>query len=187
MNGYATAQTSSLMFRCTCGLRPNDTLNTNPPSGPTSRLDQHLLPKPKFVPRNGTSEDVPRHLSEPVSQRRQFLAGLSYLMITKRTPLPSTLTGVPILTYDPHTSPWRFLTISTRGTGIIRLGGQDVDLYKLWISVFQAGGHEKVCKIDGIVRNIALTGSFNDSCQERARGVRYSLPSTFRPNTSLPY
>ena len=131
--------------------------------------------------------DVLRHPSEPISQRRQFLTGLSYLMMTKGTPLPSTLTGILIPTYDPHKSPWRFLTISTRDTGIIRLASQDVDLYKLWISVFQAGGHRKVCKIDGTVRNIALTGSSNDSCQERMRGVRYFLPSAFRPITRLPY
>lgn len=79
-----------------------------------------------------------------VKQRqRNFLNGLTTVMAARRTPLPPTLTGIPNPDFNLQNSPWKTLEISNE-VGAFRLGGKDVDLFKLWGLVFQAGGHDKV-------------------------------------------
>lgn len=66
-------------------------------------------------------------------------------------PLPPNLTGVPYPNgYDPSNSPWKNLEVSTNDIGAIRLAGRDLDLFKLWGTVFQNGGGRSVClhKVD---------------------------------------
>lgn len=79
-----------------------------------------------------------------VKQRqRNFLNGLTTVMAARGTPLPPTLTGIPNPDFNPQNSPWKTLEVSNE-VGAFRLGGKDVDLFKLWGLVFQAGGHDKV-------------------------------------------
>lgn len=78
-------------------------------------------------------------------RQRNFLNGLNSVMAAKNSPLPPALTGVPNPQYDPSTSLWKTLEPSTTEIGAFRLAGKDVDLFKLWGLVFQAGGHAKVC------------------------------------------
>lgn len=77
-------------------------------------------------------------------RQRSFLNSLASVMVARGTPLPPALTGVDDLRYDPSTSQWKSLELSTE-IGCIRLAGKDIDLFRLWGSVFQAGGHAKVC------------------------------------------
>ena len=78
-------------------------------------------------------------------RQRNFLNGLTSVMSAKGTPLPPALTGVANSQYDPNTSPWKALEPSSTELGAFKLAGKDVDLFRLWGLVFQAGGHAKVC------------------------------------------
>lgn len=81
----------------------------------------------------------------PQQRRKQFLYGLGNVMLQRGVPLPPQLTGIPYPpTYDPSASPWRTLDISNTDVGVVRLAGKEVDLYKLWALVQQAGGSAKV-------------------------------------------
>jgi SWI/SNF chromatin-remodeling complex subunit SWI1 len=67
-------------------------------------------------------------------------------MLQRNVPLPPRLTGVPYPpAYDPSSSPWRQLEVSSADLGVIRLAGKDLDLYRFWGIVQQAGGSAKVC------------------------------------------
>ncbi|THH11923.1 hypothetical protein EW145_g364 [Phellinidium pouzarii] len=85
-----------------------------------------------------------RQQQQMVHRTRQlhFLQGLAKLMISRNLPLPSSITGIDS-SYDPASSPWKNLEPAS-DVGGIRLAGRDVDLYKLWGIVFQAGGAGKV-------------------------------------------
>ena len=79
------------------------------------------------------------------TRKRNFLNGLGNVMLQRGMPLPPQLTGVqPPQTYDISASPWRSLDVSTADIGVVRLAGKDVDLFKLWALVQQAGGSAKV-------------------------------------------
>ena len=81
----------------------------------------------------------------PQQRRKQFLVGLGNVMLQRGVPLPPQLTGVPYpQAYDPTGSPWRSLDISNVDVGVVRIAGKDVDLYRLWAFVTQAGGSAKV-------------------------------------------
>ncbi|KAI0094715.1 hypothetical protein BDY19DRAFT_914190 [Irpex rosettiformis] len=82
----------------------------------------------------------------PIQQRkRSFLHGLANVMLQRGVPLPSHLTGIPYpSSFDPASSPWRTLDISSSDLGIVRLASRDVDLFKLWAFVQQAGGSAKI-------------------------------------------
>lgn len=80
-------------------------------------------------------------------RQRNFLNGLTSVMSARGTPLPPALTGVPNPQYDPNTSLWKALEPSPTEVGAFRLAGKDVDLFRLWGLVFQAGGHAKVCLV----------------------------------------
>ncbi|KAH9857885.1 hypothetical protein C2E23DRAFT_718417 [Lenzites betulinus] len=78
-------------------------------------------------------------------RKRNWLQGLASLMVQRGTPLPPQLTGVPFPpNYDPAHMPWKSLEVSPTDIGIVRLAGKDVDLYKLWGLILQAGGGQKV-------------------------------------------
>ena len=88
---------------------------------------------------------APRQANNSSLKQRQqgFLHGLANVMATRGTPLPPTLTGVPTPSYDPNASPWKNLEVSPE-VGHFRLAGKDINLLKLWGSVFQSGGGHAV-------------------------------------------
>ncbi|KAI8995524.1 hypothetical protein BD414DRAFT_479785 [Trametes punicea] len=78
-------------------------------------------------------------------RKRNWLNGLATLMVQRGTPLPPQLTGVPFPpNYDPANMPWKSLEVSPTDIGVIRLAGKDVDLFRLWTMIIQAGGGHKV-------------------------------------------
>lgn len=78
-------------------------------------------------------------------RKKQFLYGLGNVMLQRGVPLPPQLTGIPYPpAYDPSTSPWKSLEVSNQDVGVVRIGGKDVDLYRLWGTVLQSGGSAKV-------------------------------------------
>jgi SWI/SNF chromatin-remodeling complex subunit SWI1 len=79
-------------------------------------------------------------------RQRNFLAGLASVMTRRGTPLPPALTGVAS-NYDPNDTPWKSIETSPGQIGSFRLAGKDVDLLKLWSTVFPAGGGAKVCSV----------------------------------------
>lgn len=73
------------------------------------------------------------------------------VMLQRGMPLPPQLTGVPYpSSYDPSTSPWRTLDVSTSDIGVVRLAGKDVDLFKFWALINQAGGSAKVSSVSSV-------------------------------------
>ncbi|KAG0709014.1 hypothetical protein DFH29DRAFT_890137 [Suillus ampliporus] len=91
------------------------------------------------------STSHPNFSPEVVKQRqRTFLIGLSNAHVT-RAPLPPALTGVPYPpNYDPTNSPWKSLDCPPGQLGVVRVGGKDIDLLKLWGIVCQLGGWPKL-------------------------------------------
>ncbi|GLB36297.1 putative ARID/BRIGHT DNA binding domain [Lyophyllum shimeji] len=83
---------------------------------------------------------APQPNSTTLKQRQQgFLNGLANIMASMGTPLPPAITGVHTPGYDPNTSKWKNLEPSSE-IGFIRVAGKDINLFKLWGSVFQSGG-----------------------------------------------
>ena len=74
--------------------------------------------------------------------RAQFYNTLASLMNMRGTPLPPSITGVQG-PYDPMTSTWKTLELSSEPGGV-RLSGRDIDLYRLFSTVMSAGGSPKV-------------------------------------------
>jgi SWI/SNF chromatin-remodeling complex subunit SWI1 len=140
----------------------NHTLAHDPPPNssthPTFQLPNH---HDNTFPSPSSATDAPMSLSNnrpriPSAQaaaaasvkqrRRNFLMGLASVMASRNTPLPPALTGVPYpQNHDPSNSHWKMIDISPDQPGAFRLAGKDVDLFKLWGVVFQAGGGTKVC------------------------------------------
>ncbi|GBE78317.1 hypothetical protein SCP_0112020 [Sparassis crispa] len=78
-----------------------------------------------------------------MQKKRQWLQGLANVMNQRNAPLPPPLTGVPYpATFDPTHSLWKNLDIVD--IGVVRLASKEVDLYKLWAVVLQAGGGSKL-------------------------------------------
>ncbi|KAI6133995.1 hypothetical protein EV401DRAFT_1909077 [Pisolithus croceorrhizus] len=95
-----------------------------------------------------------------VNPKQSFLSRLAQFHITRGHPLPPALTGCPYPPgYDPTNSPWKNLDCPSGEIGIFRLGGKDVDLRKLWTTVWQRGGSSKVSQQNGwpqIIRHFDL-------------------------------
>lgn len=83
---------------------------------------------------------------EVMKQRqRNFLMGLANVHATRGAPLPPALTGVPYPpNYDPTHSPWKSLDCTPGQYGVVRVGGKEIDLLRLWGIVCQVGGWSKV-------------------------------------------
>lgn len=118
---------------------PNN-LNLQPPNLASnhSYVDP-AMSQPNSAPRN------PAQANTSLKQRqRNFLMGLANVMANRNTPLPPALTGIPYPpNYDPTNSPWKIIEPSQTELGSFRLAGRDVDLFRLWGIVFQAGGGAK--------------------------------------------
>lgn len=95
-----------------------------------------------FVDSSMSHPNALRNPQGPNQQRKlSFLTGLANAMAKRGTPLPPALTGVAVPNYDPNNSPFAFVEPSTE-VGSFRLAGKDVDLLKLWATVFaNHGGH----------------------------------------------
>jgi hypothetical protein len=104
--------------------------STHDPSAPS--MDPALRPAPAPAP-------------AALQQRRQaFLVNLAGLHAGVGKPLPPALTGVPTPAgFDPALSAWKMLE-PAGAPGVVRLAGRDLDLFKLWGVVTQAGGMQKV-------------------------------------------
>ncbi|KAJ7630741.1 hypothetical protein FB45DRAFT_916453 [Roridomyces roridus] len=92
---------------------------------------------------NGTTHDQslsmnPQHPSSLKQRQYGFLNGLARIMVGRNTPLPPALTGVDTPSYDPANTQWKILEPAE--VGAFRLAGRDIELFKLWGIVFQAGG-----------------------------------------------
>ena len=81
------------------------------------------------------------HPDETRGGRAILMKLLAELQNRKGQALPPALTGVPSPTYNPATSPFRFEVV---GLGVVRVSGQDIDMFKLWQSVFSSGMSQKV-------------------------------------------
>jgi hypothetical protein len=77
-----------------------------------------------------------------------LLRMIAELYNRKGTPLPPALTGVQTPAWNPATSPFRFELGSEKG--VIKLAGEDVDLFKLWQILFASGLGSKVSRYDRI-------------------------------------
>lgn len=73
-----------------------------------------------------------------------FLQGLAKMMLSRNAPLPPSITGVDV-PFDPATSLWRQLEPGSE-VGSIKLVGRDVDLFRLWLIVYQQGGAGKMAQ-----------------------------------------
>lgn len=62
---------------------------------------------------------------------------LAELSARKNRPLPPALTGMPTTNWNPAASTFRFELGPERG--VVKIAGQDVDLFKLWQAIFHAG------------------------------------------------
>ncbi len=98
-------------------------------------------------------------MQQSLNQRkRSFLNGLASVQAQRNTPLPPSLTGVQYPPgYDPATSPWLRLDVSSTELGTIRLAGKDVDIYRLWALVLQNGGGARAC----ISISLPMMSTFN--------------------------
>lgn len=107
---------------------------------PGAFVDNQAMSMPRPTPPTGPA-------NPSVKQRqRNFLTGLANMMASRNTPLPPALTGVPYPpNYDQSKPHWQGIETSQTEVGVFRLAGKDVDLFKLWGAVFQAGGGAKVC------------------------------------------
>jgi SWI/SNF chromatin-remodeling complex subunit SWI1 len=79
---------------------------------------------------------------DPQRGKPQFLNILNDLHARRGTPLPPDLTGIPNDAYD-STSQWRFLERASE-PGVIRIGGNELDLFKLWQVLLSLGLSSKV-------------------------------------------
>ncbi|KAG1755134.1 uncharacterized protein EDB91DRAFT_274974 [Suillus paluster] len=133
-NGPSHDTTSSMQFNPTALSSQPNVQGIYPPQ-PTTNAPSN--PSPTSHP-NFASPDVAKQ------RHRTFLMGLSNAHIT-RAPLPPALTGFPYPpNYDPINSPWKSLDCPPGQLGVVRVGGKDIDLLRLWGIVCQLGGLQKV-------------------------------------------
>ncbi|KIJ68293.1 hypothetical protein HYDPIDRAFT_24587 [Hydnomerulius pinastri MD-312] len=129
LSGHSNIQPSSYPSHHNAGLQSN----------PTS-FD------PSMQSSNMAARQPPNMANLAVMKQKQrgFLTGLANVHISRGSPLPPALTGVPYpANYDPTTSPWKSVEC-TNEIGVFRLAGKDVDLLKLWGIVLQLGGGQKI-------------------------------------------
>jgi SWI/SNF chromatin-remodeling complex subunit SWI1 len=129
--------TNSMQFNPTASSGQSNTQGIYPAQQTTNAPPNPSLNAPMSHP-NFTPSDVAKH------RQRTFLTGLAGAHA--RVPLPPALTGSPYPpNYDPTNSQWKYLDCPPGQPGVIRLGGKDIDLLRLWQMVTQLGGSQKVC------------------------------------------
>jgi len=165
-------------------------------------IPQHP-PNNSFLDSSSNTMHSQSQSTSPLKQRQTgFLNGIANLMVKRGTPLPPSLTGVPVPNYDPTNSIWTIIEPSEE-VGAFKLAGKDVDLFKLWGLVFQHGGAPAVrFSFSG---SFQLASSFVYRSPHQALGVRYyatlTSQNTFQsrkpttqppwlscsPNTTMPF
>ncbi|KAH9486785.1 SWI/SNF chromatin-remodeling complex subunit sol1 [Psilocybe cubensis] len=73
------------------------------------------------------------------SRRNAFFQGIATFMSKRNTPLPPSLTGIQVPNYDPTNSPYSIIEPGSE-LGFFRLAGKEIDLWRLYGTVFQNGG-----------------------------------------------
>ncbi|THH20009.1 hypothetical protein EW146_g1270 [Bondarzewia mesenterica] len=121
---------------------PHHQVHVNSPSHFNPQSSDQLMSMSNQVPRPQQAI----HLQAYRQKQRQFLSSLAALHASRNTPLPPTLTGVPTPTFDPQNNHWSQIEPSATELGCIRLAGKDVDLFKLWTTVYPAGGGVKLTR-----------------------------------------
>jgi SWI/SNF chromatin-remodeling complex subunit SWI1 len=130
--------TNSMQFNPTVSSGQSNPQGIYPAQQTTNAPPNPSLNAPMSHP-NFTPSDVAKN------RQRTFLAGLAGAHAT-RHPLPPALTGNPYPSnYDPTNSPWKSLDCPPGQLGVVRVGGKDIDLLRLWQLVTQLGGWQKVC------------------------------------------
>jgi SWI/SNF chromatin-remodeling complex subunit SWI1 len=101
-------------------------------------------------PQSHPSLPTPTHPQHPTPQQQQqqrqrqsFLQGLSAFMSRGGNPLPPTVTGIAVPNWDGNSTHWKALEPGTE-LGTFKLAGKNIDLWKLFNLVAQAGGSVKV-------------------------------------------
>lgn len=131
--------TNSMQFNPTASSGQLNPQGIYPTQQTTNAPPNPSLNAPMSHP-NFTASDVVKH------RQRTFLAGLAGAH-ANRVPLPPALTGNPYPpNYDPTNSQWKYLDCPPGQPGVIRLGGKDIDLLRLWQIVTQLGGWQKIAQ-----------------------------------------
>jgi len=86
--------------------------------------------------RNGAPHD------QITPQKAALVRGITQTALSRGVHLPPAFSGIQDPNYNPATSPFAWLEIVD--IGVIRLGGKDVDIIKLFNLVFSRGGYNKV-------------------------------------------
>lgn len=71
---------------------------------------------------------------------KRFLMTLAHFHHQRGTPLPPQLTGIPTPSYNPQNTIWKQVELSHTDHGAFRIGGRDINLFKLYQVVTNAGG-----------------------------------------------
>lgn len=99
----------------------------HPPSDPSLLHRQSLIASQSQMNPNAVKARKPTMLDL-----------ISQIMMSRKTPLPPSVSGIPNPAYDPATSPWRNLEPASQ-IGGFKLAGKDVDLQKLWTVTHPVG------------------------------------------------
>ncbi|KAG8757856.1 hypothetical protein FRC14_001325 [Serendipita sp. 396] len=97
---------------------------------------------------------------------------LAELHSRKNQALPPAFTGVASVNWNPENSPFKF---DISGVGIVRIGGHDVDLLKLWQAVFGLGMSTKVTRENlwgQIAAQLGLPPILNDGITTSASQIQ---------------
>jgi SWI/SNF chromatin-remodeling complex subunit SWI1 len=115
-----------------------------PPFAPVHSLQHNPASLEPSMPSSNVPPRHPPNTALIKQKQRSFLASLATIHHTRGSPLPPALTAVQYPpNYDPASSQWKALECSSE-PGAFRLGGKDIDLFKLWWIVYQFGGGQKV-------------------------------------------
>ncbi|KAF9044865.1 hypothetical protein BDZ89DRAFT_1089791 [Hymenopellis radicata] len=119
----------------------------------------HAMPGPHSSSFLDTNMSAPNSAAPrpnlQIQQRYQgFLVGLANIMAKRNTPLPPQITGVPTPQYDHHTSAFKSIELSPE-VGHFRLGGRDIDVFKLWGTIASSGGG-RMCNWQNLASQFGL-------------------------------
>jgi hypothetical protein len=86
---------------------------------------------------------APLFQQDVVRGKAVLLKMLAELFVRKGAPLPPALTGYPTPSWNPVTSQFRFELGADKG--VLKIAGQDVELFRIWHVLYTNGLYSKVC------------------------------------------